>query len=99
MCGGSSKQKKQLQAQTKLMEEQTAIMAAEAAEVPDPTPIQQAPQPGETQMTTAAKRNKVAAVKYGAMSTIKNVKGAAGVSPNGVTLNSPEASAKKTIGS
>ena len=68
---------------------------------PDPAPIPSpAAQPGEVAASAESKRNKVAALRYGAMSTIRNVGGAAGITGTGADLSSPMATGqKKTLGS
>ena len=65
---------------------------------PDPTPIPTpAAQPGEVEASAESKRNKTAALKYGAMATIKNKGGASGISGVGADLSAPAAE-KKTLG-
>lgn len=53
-----------------------------------------AAQPGEVAASAESKRKKVEALRYGAMGTIKNVGGAAGVSGMGINLSNPEAKNK-----
>lgn len=60
-----------------------------------PTP---AAKPGEVAASAESKRKKLDALKYGAMGTVRNVGGAAGVSGTGVDLSNPMASQKKTLG-
>lgn len=66
---------------------------------PDPTPTPTpAAEPGEVAASAESKRAKTAALKYGAMGTIKNKGGAGGLSGEGVDLSNPQAEGKKTIG-
>jgi len=70
-----------------------------SAPAPAPTP---SPAPSQEESAVAAdvKRNKIAALRFGAISTIRNVGGAPGVSGAGADLSNPMAQAgqKKTIG-
>lgn len=63
-----------------------------------PAPVPSAPEPGEAVVSAEAKRKKIANLKYGALATIKNVGGAAGISGTGADLSSPAAGGKKTLG-
>ena len=64
-----------------------------------PAPVPSSPIPGEAEASAEAKRKKIAALKFGAMSTIKNIGGAAGISGVGADLSSPTAiGQKKTLG-
>jgi hypothetical protein len=67
---------------------------------PQPTPTPAAA-PGEVAASAESKRAKTAALKFGAMNTIRNFGGAVGVSGSGADLSNPAALAgqqKKTIG-
>ena len=74
----------------------TPDLPATPAPAPTPSP---AAQPGEVAASAESKRNKIQALRFGAMSTIKNVGGAAGISGTGANLSSPQAEGvKKTLG-
>lgn len=66
---------------------------------PAPTPV---PTPSDVSPTQTAEQraNQVKQLRYGALSTIKNVGGAAGITGAGADLSTPAASAgqKKTLG-
>ena len=66
-----------------------------AAPSPMPSPV-----PSELAAQTAeAKRAKVASMRYGLLSTIKNEGGATGITGAGADLVTPTAKGKKTLGS
>ena len=91
MCFGSSKTPE--------------VQAAPAAQpLPDPTPSPvPAASPTEVQATAEQKRSKIAALKFGAQASVRNVGGARGISGVGSDLiGTPAASSgaeKKTLGS
>ena len=67
--------------------------------VPDPSPVPvTAASPGEVASAADVKRNKIAALKFGAMSTIRNAGGAQGITGTGADLSNPNAASKKTLG-
>ena len=70
---------------------------ATPAPTPVPTPSVEA---GEVASSAAAKRQKTAALRYGALNTIRNKGGAVGVTGEGADLSNPAAQAgqKKTLG-
>ena len=72
----------------------------EQQKVPDPVPVPSpAASPGEVEASAESKRNRVAALKYGAMNTIRNVGGAVGITGVGADLSTPAAQGtKKTLG-
>lgn len=73
----------------------------DVAATPDPTPTPSPEQESsEVNASAESKRNKVSALRYGALGTIKNEGGAKGVSGQGIDLSNPSATGtKKTLGS
>lgn len=70
----------------------------EPIRVPDPTP---APTPATISPTEMAeqRKSKSSAMRYGMLSTIRNVGGASGIAGTGTNLNAPEAQGqKKSLG-
>lgn len=67
------------------------------APTPTPTP---APSPSEVTASADIKRKKIAALKFGAMNSIRNVGQAQGLTGNGADLQTPQAGGqtKNTIG-
>ena len=78
------------------------VAAAPAAQpLPPPTPSPSPAQsPAEQQQTAQQKRNKVDALRYGSMNTIRNTGGAQGLSGTGPDLSAPQAQGgqKKNLG-
>jgi hypothetical protein len=67
-----------------------------APPAPSPAPTMQNPTPENSAGQT---RNKIAALRYGMMSTIRNVGGASGITGTGGDLNNTNQQGKKTLGS